>query len=222
MARKTVRLPTTQEIDKYYQEGNIKELRAINEKLAKTANQRMAQLFKSGIKNSSALKRAQYYLYQESEVATGGVFSRSKKLDADQLLDQIQQEMIFLRSESSTVTGEKRVRALKSFKTMTSEKSDEKGNVIAPYLEIPDDIKVPKSWKGSREDYFQEKFLDFLEQDAWKDIKKFLYADNSNILAEAGEAIARGASLKDLRDAYKQYLRGEIDVYSMWDEWTSI
>ena len=222
MARRTIKLPTTQQIDILYEQDNIQELRAINERLAKTANQRMAQLYKSGIRETNALKRARYFIDQESGLSTGGVFSRSKKLTKDQLLDNITQEMIFLRSSSSTVTGEKEIRALKSFKTLTEGKRDEKGNIQAPYLEIPKDIVVPKRWKGTREEYFQNRFLSFLEEDAWKDIKKYLYSDNSNILAEAGEAIARGAKISDLTSAYKQYLRGEISVYSMWENWTSI
>ena len=222
MAR-TIKLPTTQEIENLYRKGNIEQIRAINERLAKTANQRMAQLFKSNVKHSTALERAQYYLYQESGLSTGGVFSRSKKLDAETLIDQIREEMIFLRSKSSTVSGVKEIRARKSYMTLTRGKRDAKGNIISdPYLTVPEDIQVPKSWEGTREGYFQEKFLQFLDQDAWKDIKKFLYASDTNILAEAGEAIARGASIKDLQKAYRDYLKGETDIFTMWEDWTSV
>ena len=221
MARRSIDLPSYQEIERLYSEGNIDKLRDFNEKLAKTANQRMAQLWKSGIKSSEALARAKYYIYQESEVQTGGVFSRSKKLSAGQLVEQIKEELIFLRSESSTVSGEKRLRAEKSFETLTKGRTTPEGKVIK--LDIPEDIQVPESWKGSREDYFREKFFKFLEQDVWKDIKKFLYtSEDVSLLKEAGEAIARGASIKDLNAAYKSYLRNEIDVYTMWDNWTSI
>ena len=221
MARKMIQLPTTQQVEKLYKKGNIEELRRLNERLAKTANQRMAQLYQSNIKTSSALDRAQYYIYQESGLQTGGVFSRSKKLDQDKLLEQIKEELIFLRSPSSTVTGEKEVRAIRSFATLTEGKIVN-GKRTDPYLTIPEDIKIPKSWKGTRLEYFQNKFLSFLDQDAWKDIKKYLYSTDTNILADAGEAIARGASLKDLRSAYNQYLRGEVDIYSMWDSWISV
>lgn len=221
MARRTIKLPTTQQLEKLYKKGDIQELRKINERLAKTANQRMAQLFESNIKTSSALDRAQYYIYQESGLSTGGVFSRSKKLDPDKLLEQLKEELIFLRSPSSTVTGEKKVRALRSFVTLTEGKVVN-GKRQDPYLTIPEDIKVPKSWKGSEKEYFQQKFLSFLDQDAWKDIKKYLYSTDTNILTDAGEAIARGAKLSDLRSAYNQYLRGEVDIYSMWDSWVSI
>lgn len=224
MARKTIKLPTTQQIERLYKRGDIENLRKINERLAKTANQRMAQLFQSGIKTSAALERAQYYLYQESEVARGGVFSRSKKIEPEQLLEQLKEELIFLRSSSSTVTGEKEIRAIKSFVTLTEGKRDSKGKLISgPYLEIPSDVKVPKSWKGSEKEYFQHKFLTFLSQDAWKDIKKYLYStEDPTLLSSAGEAIARGAKISDLNKAYRDYLKGETDIFSMWDNWVSI
>ena len=215
--RRTIDLPTQQEIDRIVKRGDIKELIKINERLAKTANQRMAQLVKSGIKHSTALERAKYYTEQVSEVQTGGVFSRSKKLSLETYAEQISEELTFLRSSASTVSGEKEIRALKSFQTLTRGKDGEK-----PYLDIPKDIEVPSSWEGTREEYFQEKFISFLEQDAWKDIKKFLYTDNTNILAQAGEAIARGANLEDLKEAYKSYLRNEIDIFTMWDDWVSV
>lgn len=215
--RRTIDLPTQQEIDRIVKRGDIKELIKINERLAKTANQRMAQLVKSGIKHSTALERAKYYTEQVSEVQTGGVFSRSKKLTLETYAEQISEELTFLRSSASTVSGEKEIRALKSFQTLTRGKDGEK-----PYLDIPKDIEVPSSWEGTREEYFQEKFISFLEQDAWKDIKKFLYTDNTNILAQAGEAIARGANLEDLKEAYKSYLRNEIDIFTMWDDWVSV
>ena len=224
MARKTINLPTTQEIESLYEEGNIAKLRELNERLAKTANQRMAQLFQSGIKSSAALERAKDYIYYESELQTGGVFSRSKKIKADQLVEQIKEELIFLRSQSSTVSGEKEMRALKSFRTLTEGKRDEKGKLVSkPYLEIPQDVRVPKSWTGTPNEYFQHKFLNFLSQDAWKDIKKYLYTnEDDSLLKEAGEAIARGAKISDLNAAFRDYLKGEVDIYTMWDNWTSI
>lgn len=215
--RKTIQLPTQQQIDKLVAKGDINELIKINERLAKTANQRMVQLTKSGIKHNTALERAKYYTEQVSEVQTGGVFSRSKKLTLETYAEQIAEELVFLRSSSSTVTGEKEIRALKSFQTLTLGKNGEK-----PYLDIPDEIEVPDTWQGTRQEYFQEKFLSFLSQDAWKDVKKYLYTDNTNILADAGEAIARGASLKDLREGYKAYLKGEVDIFTMWDNWVSV
>ena len=215
--RKTITLPTMQEIEALYDAGDIAQLRKINERLAKVANQRMAQLYKSGITHSSALERAKYYTQQVLDVPTGGVFTRSKKIDIDTLKEQLKEELIFLRSRTSTVSGEKQRRAEKAFKSLTEGKN---GN--APYMELPKDIQLPADFVGSEKDYFREKFLSFLDQDAWKDIKKYLYSSDTNILAEAGEAIARGASIKDLSSAYRNYLKGEVDIFTMWDTWVSV
>lgn len=219
--RKTIQIPTKQQIDKMYAAGDIEGLRALNERLAKTANQRMSQLYKSGYE-TEALKRAKYYTQQELNVATGGVFSRSKKLDPETLKEQLTQEIMFLNSAGSTVSGEKRRRAEKAYTTLTAPRVDAQGNSLKPYLEIPEEIKVPADWQGLENEYFKEKFFKFLETDAWKDIKKYIYTDNSNILAEAGEAISRGAKLEDLRKEYKAYLLGEVDIYEAWENWVSI
>lgn len=221
MARKTIKLPTTQEVERLYQSGNIEELRAINERLAKTANQRMQQLFKSDVE-SPALERAQYYLYQESEIATGGVFSRSKKIEAEDLVDQIKEELIFLRSKASTVSGSKDKTAEKVFATLTQGKIDEAGNREAPYLDLSG-FEPPSGWKGDDMEYFKKKFLYFLSSDVWKDVKKYLYVTNDNkLMMEAGEAIAAGASISELTTVYKQFLRREVDVYQMWEKFTSV
>lgn len=219
MARKTINLPTTQKLEKLYKQGNIEELRAINEKLAKTANQRMVQLYKSGFE-TSALKAAKYYLEQESPIATGGVFSRSKKIEAEDLLEQLKKEIIFLRSEGSTVSATKESRREKIFETLTMGKLGEDGKRAQPVLDIPTDIQVPKQWKGKEHEYFKKKFLDFLATDAWKDVKKFLYTTGDNsLLQEAGEKISRGAKVSDLKNAYVAYLRGEVSIYEMWKSW---
>lgn len=212
--RKTIALPTQQQIDELVKRGDIEQLKAINERLAKTANQRMAQLYKSGVKHSSALERAKYYTEQVSEVQTGGVFSRSKKLSLDTYAEQISEELIFLRSQSSTVSGEKERRFEKSFETLTTGEN--------PYLDLPDDVEIPDDYQGTRQEYFKEKFEEFLKADVWKDVYKFIYTTENNVLQQAGEAIAKGANIQDLKEAYKQYLRNEIDIYSMWDNWVSV
>ena len=122
--------------------------------------------------------------------------------------------MMFLRSRSSTVSGEKQVRFEKSFESLTTGKT--------PYLEIPDDIEVPEDYEGTRQEYFKDQFAAFLETDAWKDVKKYLYSTDTNILSEAGEAIARGASVQDLKTQFKKYLANEVSIFTMWDNWVSI
>ena len=174
----------------------------------------MAQFAHSHIRETESLKKAKYWIEQESGMMTGGVFSRSKKLNAELLVEQVKQEMMFLRSRSSTVSGEKQVRFEKSFESLTTGKT--------PYLEIPEDIEVPEDYEGTREEYFKDQFAAFLETDAWKDVKKYLYSTDTNILSEAGEAIARGASVQDLKTQFKKYLANEVSIFTMWDNWVSI
>ena len=194
-------------------QGRLKELQDLNEKIAKRANQRLVELEKHNMKNTSAYQNAQYYIGEVSERSTGDRFSRKKTDDIDALADDLKQASRFLRSETSTVSGEKQRRNDKIFESLTK-----KGGA----LEIPSDIKVPKDFKGTKTEYFQKKFLQFLDENVWKDIKKYIYASDTNVLQEAGEAIARGSEVKDLNEAYKDYLKGEIDIFTMWNDWTKV
>ena len=234
MPRK-ISLPTMQQIEAIASSGDVEQLRTINERLAKTANQRMRQLEKTeGMEETAAYKNAKYYLWQESEFASGGVFSRSKKLTEDQLTEQIEKELIFLRSQTSTVSGE-RARRKQIYESLTEprKQKDKDGNIIKDAegndLELPPvidisgiDISIPSDYQGSEDEYFQDKFLQFLDEDVWKDVKKYLYAGNNDLLQEAGEAMARGADINDLTDMYKDFLQNEITIYDMWDKWTSV
>ena len=224
MARK-ISLPTMQEIEALSDSGDIAKLREINERLAKTANQRMKQLRQSGYGTTAALKRAEDYVWQEADFTTGGVFSRSKKLTEEQLTEQIEHELIFLRSKTSTVRGEK-ARREKIFASLTEERStlNEYGEVvkIGPVIDLSKlDVDLPSEYKDDYS-YFKDKFLEFLDDDVWKDVKKYLYAGNTDILQEAGEAMARGADINDLTNMYKNFLRGEVSMYEIWDQWTSV
>ena len=155
---------------------------------------------------------AKYYLQNESELSSGETFSRKKTNDIDALGEDLKHASKFLRSQTSTVSGEKK-RRKKIFHSLTK-----KGGA----LKIPETIKVPADFKGSKNEYFQNKFLEFLDNDVWKDIKKYIYAENTEVLAEAGEAIAKGAQIKDLEEAYYSYLEGEQDIFTVWDDWIKV
>lgn len=213
MARK-ISLPTLQQIEALADSGDIEQLRSINERLAKTANQRLRQLEKSGFEGTVAYKIAKDYLWQESDFACGGVFSRSKKLTEEQLTEQIEHELIFLRSKTSTVSGE-RARRDKIFESLT--KGD---NPVIDISKI--EIDIPSQYQDDSFQYFKDKFLEFLDEDVWKDVKKYLYAGNNDLLQEAGEAMARGADINDLVNMYKDFLQGETSIYEVWEKWTTV
>lgn len=197
-------VPTTEEIKALYESGDVEALRDINETLAKRANQRMVELEKNGFDTTAAYKRASKWIEEESDSSKGNRFSRSKKLDIDDLKDQILAESKFLRWQTSTRIGEIQRRET-VFESLASGQS--------PVLNIP---------KGETRDSFKNKFLQFLSEDVWTDIKKHLY--HKDILNEAGEAIAAGASVSELVEAFNKYQSGESseDRFSIWNNWISV
>lgn len=199
MPRKDV--PSMEYITTLYESGNLQELRSINETLAKRANWRLSDLENKGLDSSAAYTRATYYLSEVSDYSSGDRFSRSKQMDIDSLYEQIKQESNFLRWQTSTVAGE-RERRERVFNTL------EEKNLI----EIPENMD---------KDAFKDKFLRFLSDDAWTEIKKHLY--HKDILNEAGEAIAAGASVQELSQAMTDYMTGETseDILTIWDNWKS-
>lgn len=199
MPRKDV--PSMEYITNLYESGNLQELRSINETLAKRANWRLSDLENKGLDSSAAYTRATYYLSEVSDYSSGDRFSRSKQMDIDALYEQIKQESNFLRWQTSTAAGE-RERRERVFNTL------EEKNLI----EIPENMD---------KDAFKDKFLRFLSDDAWTEIKKHLY--HKDILNEAGEAIAAGASVQELSQAMTDYMTGETseDILTIWDNWKS-
>ena len=204
MAR--AKIPTIQEINNLYNRGDIEALRDLNEKLAKRANQRMKELEKRGLETAS-YNRAQGYIQEYKELGNGRNFSRRKSLDIDELLQNVKEESNFLRSQTSTISGEMKRRE-KIFNTLT--KKDENGKSIIPVVS-PEET-----------DSYKKKFLDFLDTDVWDEIKKSLYSDTNITMDEAGEAIKAGADIKDLQSAFTEFIEGEeTDIFELWDSWRS-
>ena len=173
---------------------------------------------------TSAYNNAKYYLQNESELSGGETFSRKKTKDIDALGEDLKQASKFLRSQTSTVTGEKKRRE-KIYKSLiTDRKVVENGKTVMKKasIKVPEAITVPEDFKGTKEDYFKKKFLEFLDQDVWKDIKKYIYAEDTNVLNEAGEAIARGAQVEDLQEAFENYLDRESDIFTIWEDWIRV
>lgn len=206
MARAKTKIPTVQEIDNLYKSGDIEALRAINEKLAKRANQRLAEFDKRDME-TAAVTRAKGFIQEYKELGNGKNFSRRKSMDIDDLVLNIKEESKFLRSQTSTVSGEMKRRE-KIFNTLT--KKDKNGKSIIPTV------------SKEETDSYKKKFLEFLDSDVWSEIKKTLYSDTNITMDEAGEAIASGASVEDLESAFSDYLEGEeTDLFEIWDNWRS-
>lgn len=211
-------VPTTEYIQSLYNSGDIDALRALNETLGKRSNERLRQLEKADFEGTAAYKRATDFI-KDSEYGKNNRFSRSKKISLDDLYDQVKQEANFLRWQTSTVKGELERRE-KIFDILTSQRiNPETGNIEEPLVDIPTNMD---------RDAFKNKFLEFLDDKSWETIKKHMY--QSNILNEAGEAIAAGASVEDLKSAIQSYIDGELneetgepyDLLEIWDDWTKV
>jgi hypothetical protein len=202
-------VPTIEEIQSLYKNGDIEQLRVLNERLAKRSNQRMTSLKKAGLDTTAAITRAQRDI--ENIGISSGRFSRSKKLSAEDLYKQVKSEANFLRWQTSTVSGEIKRRE-KIWESLTTQRIDEEtGDIKNPAIDLSgvEDI-----------DAFKKNFLKFLDDGAWEELKKHIYT--KNILNEAGEAIASGASVEDLEAAFSDYLEGEeTDLFEIWDNWRS-
>lgn len=207
----TAPVPTIEQIRSLYEKGDIEGLQNLNEKLAKRSNTRLRELEKQGFDTTAAYKRAIDFTSKEGTTDSKR-FSRSKKIDIDNLYKQVKQESNFLRWQTSTPAGELE-RRRRVWEGLTMQRIDEEGNIIDPVIDLSQvgDINA-----------FKKKFLEFLDEKAWDEIKKHIYS--KNILNEAGEAISAGADIQDLANAITDYNNNESedDLLTIWDNWTSV
>lgn len=199
-------IPTTQYINDLADKAAkgdknaLDELGDLNNRISKRANQRMRDIEKKGLEGTAAYNRAKYFI-QNQDFGTGQYFSQSRKLDADDAALNLINATQYLRSQTSTSAGEMRRRA------DIVNRLEEGG-----WIEVPDDDPAT----------FKRNFLEFLDSNAWDDIKKHMYATNSGLLQDAGEAIQNGAKIGDLMRAFKDYQKGaDTDLFEIWDNWTS-
>lgn len=199
-------IPTTQSVDKLAERAYagdpdaIKELGDLNNRLAKRANERMRDMERKGLEGTQAYNRAKYFI-ENQDFGTGKYFPQSRKLNPDDLVSNIKNVSVYLRSQTSTAAGE-----LARRRDIIDKLADR------GYIDMPDEDPAE----------FKRKFLEFLDTNAWNDIKKHMYATNAGLLQDAGEAIQNGAKIKDLTRAFKDYQKGsDTDLFEIWDNWTS-
>lgn len=201
-------IPTTQEIrDLALQayngdEAAAQELADLNNRIAKRANERMRDLERKGLEGTAAYNRAKGFI-QDADFGAAGrnYFSQSRKLTPDDAADNLINATTFLRSQTSTAAGE-------------MERRDDIWDKLIENEVIEDVENDPETYK--------KRFMEFLDTNAWKDIKKAMYVTGSGMLKDAGEAIQNGAKVGDLVRAFKDYERGaDTDLFEIWDNWTS-
>lgn len=204
--KRSTNIPTTQYINDLAEKAGagdpeaIAELGDLNNRIAKRANERMRDIERKGLDGTAAYNRAKYFI-QNQDFGTGQYFSQSRKLDPEDAATNLINATVYLRAQTSTAAGEMQRR-----KDIV-DRLEEGG-----YLDVPEEDPAE----------FKRKFLDFLDTNAWDDIKKHMYATNAGMLQEAGEAIQNGAKIGDLTRAFKDYQKGsDTDLFEIWDNWTS-
>lgn len=197
-------IPTMQEIEKIYSRAEngdaeaYQELSDLNYTLATRANSRMDYLRSKDV-NTQALSRADYWLSEER----GSVhFSKSKKLDLDDLYEQLNAETQFLRSKTSTMKGEKE-RIDKAF-----DKMEEQG-----YIDIPED--------PDEADYLKKEMGKFFGSNAGQEILHQMGAGGTNsVVSKVSEIVQAGGKIDDLISMYNESLsRSDVDLFDVWDGW---
>lgn len=179
-------------------EGNLDALEWLqdyNKTLSKRANSRMDYMRKSdGYGGTGAMKQAEYDL----EKLGRDRFSESKRMSLEDMQKQMEASSSFLRSQTSSIRGEK-LRRENIYRSL-----EEKG-----YIDPPDD--------PDEERRFKSQFNDFLSSDAFADIKKVF---GSGIIAEASEQIQNGLNVQDLVSLYNEYTSSaDHDIFQVWDGW---
>lgn len=66
-----------------------------------------------------------------------------------------------------------------------------------------------------------DKIIEFLESDAWENLKKYVYT--ANTMSDINDALTSGAKISDLEQAYYDYVRGDVDSdpITIFDEWVN-
>lgn len=206
MATRRKPIITKEEIDRLYDAGDIEALMAYNETYAKRSNERLASLERADLGGTASYNRAIDWLQTESEYSNGTRFSRSKKMDIDDLRDQLIQETDFLRSQTSTVAGEK-ARREKIFKAMID------SDVL--------DINLPDQSDEEAYKTAKERFMKFLDEDVFNELVKTFRP--TDIINMGAEAIRNNQDPADLQKAYDAFVAGEVedtDILDIFETWT--
>lgn len=156
----------------------LSDARAISSQLSKRANVRLKALEKADLETSPAYMRVQDQLDRLDGRAR---FSESKKLSRADLETQLEELSIFMRDETSTVSGEKMRRS--GIDTMITENQ----------IEVHDE-KTRRA------------LLRFLESDEWNQYRKLAgYVQGS--MQTIVNAIENGRTLKDFKNMYKKAVK---------------
>lgn len=193
---------------KQAESGNEAALRNLQNRYVrevKRANERARNLDRHGL-DTGALKQYRRNL-------DGNFLSQSKNLDIDTMVSNLKRAEKFLKSQTSTVSGEMK-RRHENYLTLTKPKRDKRGRIIAQSF-----VKPPPEGMSKLQ---QERALNrFLSNKHFEELKKNF---GSNIISQASDAINRGVPVGRLSRLYNEYIRaGEdnADLDMVWNAFTS-
>lgn len=185
-------------------EAALKNLQNRYVREVKRANERARNLDKHGL-DTGALKQYRRNL-------DGNFLSQSKNLDIDTMVSNLKRAEKFLKSQTSTVSGEMK-RRHENYLTLTKPKRDKRGRIIAQSF-----VKPPPAGMSKLK---QEQALNrFLSNKHFEELKKTL---GTNVIKEAADAINQGIPVIRLSRLYNEYVSSneKTDIRAIWSAFTT-
>lgn len=182
----------------------LKQLQNQYVREVKRANERARNLDKHGL-DTGALKQYRRNL-------DGNFISQSRNLEIDEMVAGLKKAERFLKSQTSTVSGEME-RRHKNYLSLTKPKRDKRGRITSQSF-----VKPPPEGMSKLQ---QERALNrFLSNKHFEELKKSL---GTNVIKEAADAINQGIPVIRLSRLYNEYVRSneKTDIRAIWSAFTT-
>lgn len=182
----------------------LKQLQNQYVREVKRANERARNLDRHGL-DTGALKQYRQNL-------DGNFISQSRNLEIDEMVAGLKRAERFLKSQTSTVSGEME-RRHKNYLSLTKPKRDKRGRITSQSF-----VKPPPEGMSKLQ---QERALNrFLSNKHFEELKKSL---GTNVIKEAADAINQGIPVIRLSRLYNEYVRSneKTDIRAIWSAFTS-
>ena len=179
----------TQDIIDMYQSGDLAGMVEAQKTLSKRANARLLDMEKQGLETSPAYKRVDYYTDGEKVRFSAA----SKNKSSIEIYENLLNINKFLNSSTGSV-----------------------GKYKAYKQDIANGLKDSGVFDESIDN---DKIIEFLESDAWENLKKYVYTTNT--MTDISDALTAGAKVSDLEKAYYDFVNGDIDSdpITIFEEW---
>ena len=180
----------TQDIIDMYQSGDLSGMIDAQKTLSKRANARLLDMEKQGLETSPAYKRVDYYTDGENVRFSAA----SKNKNSLEIYENLLNINRFLNSSTGSV-----------------------GKYKAYKQDIANGLKDSGVFDESIDN---DTIIEFLESDAWENLKKYVYTTNT--MTDISDALTAGAKVSDLEKAYYDFVNGDVDSdpISIFEEWT--